>query len=71
MRFVKQYLSSISGVEIYPLVSLLVFVIFFVLLLLYVNSLRKRVDYVHELENIPLQDGSVAQHSVQSQNPTT
>lgn len=51
MKFIN-YLESITGVGIYPLVSLLVFVIFFLLVTLYVIKGRK--TYFEELSNLPL-----------------
>jgi cytochrome c oxidase cbb3-type subunit 4 len=41
MKF-KNYLTSIDNVSIYPLVSLLIFVVFFVLVTLYVFSRSKK-----------------------------
>lgn len=51
MKFIN-YLKSIAGIEIYPLVSLLVFFTFFVLLSLYLIKIDKK--HLIHLKNIPL-----------------
>ena len=52
MKWIKHHLETIVGIEIYPLISLLIFFLFFVGLLVYVFVLsRKRVDY---LKHMPL-----------------
>lgn len=53
LRFIKHNLSTIDGVSIYPLLSLLIFVIFFALILTYVIRMKK--VKVTELSNIPLE----------------
>lgn len=54
LRFVKQNLETIAGVEIYPIISFLIFFCFFIGLTAYVLSMRKQ--YIKELENLPLTD---------------
>jgi hypothetical protein len=51
MKFIH-YLKSIAGVDIYPLISLLIFFVFFAFLLLYVFRADKK--HIAELKNIPL-----------------
>jgi hypothetical protein len=51
MKFIH-YLKSIAGVEIYPMLSLFIFLIFFVALTIYVIKADK--DHITELKNIPL-----------------
>lgn len=56
MKF-KNYLDSIAGINIYPLISLVIFVTFFVGLLWYVFHMsRQEVD---EMKAVPLDDGVV------------
>ncbi|HET6225564.1 MAG TPA: CcoQ/FixQ family Cbb3-type cytochrome c oxidase assembly chaperone [Bacteroidia bacterium] len=50
MKFIN-YLKSIAGVEIYPMISLFIFFIFFFLLTLY--ALRANKHYIQEVKNIP------------------
>lgn len=51
MKFIN-YLKSIAGVEIYPMISLFIFFVFFTLLVVYVFKADK--DHIVELKNIPL-----------------
>lgn len=52
----KNVLQSIEGVDIFPVLGLLVFVPFFVGLLWYVVRMSKK--QVSHLENLPLDDAS-------------
>ena len=52
LKFVKNHMESISGIEIYPLISLLIFFTFFVLLFWWVFTAKK--DYIKKVSNIPL-----------------
>ena len=52
LKFIKGNLESIDGVEIYPIVSLLIFFIFFVVLIWWVTTAKK--DHIREVSNIPL-----------------
>lgn len=51
-KFIKQYTETISGAQVYPIISLLIFFIFFVLLIGYVWKMSK--ESVETLSNIPL-----------------
>jgi cbb3-type cytochrome oxidase subunit 3 len=53
MKFIN-YLSSIAGIEVYPLISLLIFFLFFVALFVYVFTAKK--EHIEEVEVIPLND---------------
>lgn len=56
MRYIKQHLESIAGVDIYPLISLLIFFLFFLALGYYVVKMkRNHVDY---MKNRPLEQDS-------------
>lgn len=52
LKFIKGHMDSISGVEIYPIISLLIFFIFFVILFWWVITAKK--DYIKNVSNIPL-----------------
>lgn len=52
LKFVKHHMETIAGIEIYPLVSFLIFFVFFIGLFTYVALMRKQ--HIEELENIPL-----------------
>ena len=49
---IRNLLQSIEGVEIYPLISLVVFIIFFVVILVWMFKIDK--NYVKEMEQLPL-----------------
>jgi hypothetical protein len=51
MKFIH-YLKSIAGVEIYPMLSLFIFLVFFVALTIY--TIKADKDHITELKNIPL-----------------
>lgn len=55
MRYIKQYLADIAGVEIYPMISLLIFFFFFLALTLYVIRMKK--NYVEYMSSRPMEDG--------------
>lgn len=59
MKFIK-YLESISGIGIFPLVSLLVFFIFFATLIIYVVKADKQ--HIAQLKNIPLDHKGNSEH---------
>lgn len=52
LKFVKNHMDSISGIEIYPIISLLIFFTFFVLLFWWVFTAKK--EYLKTVSNLPL-----------------
>ena len=50
MKFIN-YLGSIAGIAIYPLISLTIFFTFFTLLIIYAVKLDKQ--HISDLKNIP------------------
>jgi len=52
LKYIKEHASSIDGINIYPIFSLLVFFIFFVVLLYYVKNMDKKK--IEEISNLPL-----------------
>ncbi|MFV0540691.1 MAG: CcoQ/FixQ family Cbb3-type cytochrome c oxidase assembly chaperone [Aestuariibaculum sp.] len=52
LKFVKNYMDSIIGIEIYPIISLIIFFSFFVILFWWVITAKK--DYIKEVSNLPL-----------------
>lgn len=54
LKFVKHHMDSIDGIEIYPLISFIIFFVFFALLLVYVFTMSK--EYVHEMSDMPLHE---------------
>ncbi len=53
LKFIKGHMETIDGVEVYPMISLLIFFIFFVALFWWVFTAKK--DYIKEVSNIPLE----------------
>lgn len=53
----KKILENITGIEIYPEISLIIFFVFFLLVLGWVFTLNK--NYIKRMENIPLDDAPV------------
>ena len=52
LRFIKGNLENIDGVQIYPLISLIIFVVFFVALFWWVFTAKK--SHIEEVSRIPL-----------------
>lgn len=52
-KFIKGHLETITGIEIYPMISLLIFFIFFVTLFYWVFTAKK--DYINTVSNLPLE----------------
>jgi cytochrome c oxidase cbb3-type subunit IV len=53
-KFIKQYAETIDNVNIYPIISLFIFLVFFIVLLVWVKKMRK--EDVKELANIPFEN---------------
>lgn len=54
LKFVKGNLENIDNVQIYPMISLLIFFIFFVGLFYWVMTATK--EHIEEVSNIPLEN---------------
>ncbi|WP_298473937.1 CcoQ/FixQ family Cbb3-type cytochrome c oxidase assembly chaperone [uncultured Maribacter sp.] len=55
-KFVKGYMETIDGVATYPMISLLIFFIFFTLLFWWVFTASK--EHIEEVSNIPLENNN-------------
>jgi hypothetical protein len=53
-KFIQDVTENIKGAEIYPMISLLIFFLFFVVLLWFVLKMSK--ERIKTLSNIPLED---------------
>ena len=52
LKYIKNYAATIKDIDIYPIFSLTVFVLFFIAVLYFVKKMdKKRVD---EMRNMPL-----------------
>ncbi|WP_127844847.1 CcoQ/FixQ family Cbb3-type cytochrome c oxidase assembly chaperone [Psychroflexus aestuariivivens] len=54
LKFIKGHMETIEGIEIYPIISLLIFFLFFVGLFWWVFTAKK--DYVEKVSQIPLEN---------------
>ncbi|MFM2376373.1 MAG: hypothetical protein RLZZ165_1470 [Bacteroidota bacterium] len=64
MRYIHHFLQDIDGIGVYPMISLLIFFLFFVGLALYVARMRKQ--HVRYMATIPL-DGETESPSEPSE----
>ena len=54
--FIKKYAESISGIDIYPNIALAIFLVVFLGMIWF--AIRADKQYIHELEQIPLEDSN-------------
>lgn len=54
LKFVKHNLETISGVEVYPIISLLIFFIFFIALYMWIFTYKK--EKISEMSHLPFSD---------------
>jgi hypothetical protein len=52
LKFIKHHMDTIEGIEIYPIISLLIFFSFFVTLFLWVIKSKK--SYIDKVSHLPL-----------------
>ena len=64
LKFVKNHMESIAGVDIYPIISLLIFFIFFVALFVWVITAKK--EYIKTVSNLPLEKDNTNQNIIES-----
>ena len=51
-KFIKQYAEKVEGIAIYPIVAQHIFIVFFILVLVYVFSMKK--SGIDEMKKLPL-----------------
>ncbi len=56
-KFIKQYAETMKHVDIYPIISLFIFLLFFIVLLVWVKKMRK--EDTAKLANIPFEENTV------------
>ncbi len=54
LKFVKSHMETIEGIAIYPLISLVIFFVFFSLLFWWVFTSKK--EYIKEVSELPFND---------------
>ena len=52
LKFIKHHMETIGGVEVYPVISFIIFALFFTGLFVYVIRMDKK--HIKEVTNIPL-----------------
>jgi len=52
---IKEYLQAIEGIEIYPVVGLILFLTFFLLMIIWVFKIDK--GYLKHMKQLPLDNG--------------
>jgi cytochrome c oxidase cbb3-type subunit IV len=56
LKFIKYHMSSIAGIEIYPLISFLIFFLFFIGVTIWVFKTDK--GFFAKMENLPLDNNN-------------
>lgn len=51
----KEILQSIEGISVYPIISLIVFILFFAIMLVWLLKVDK--NYIKKMENLPFEKG--------------
>ncbi len=59
----KHYFEQIHNIEIWPIISLSIFFIFFLCLILYIVTIDKK--YIREVSELPLEDGTSTDVNIQ------
>lgn len=62
LRYIKHNLVGIDGVEIFPIISLVIFVLVFVAVIVYVIRMKK--TDIDNLSSIPFEDDVVNNESI-------
>lgn len=52
LKYIKEYAATIDGISIYPVISLLIFFVFFIALLYYVKKMDTKK--AEEISKLPL-----------------
>ncbi|MDO6738954.1 CcoQ/FixQ family Cbb3-type cytochrome c oxidase assembly chaperone [Wenyingzhuangia sp. 2_MG-2023] len=53
LKFIKNHMVTIDGIEIYPIISLSIFFVFFTLLFFWVFKAKK--EYLKKVSNLPFE----------------
>ena len=59
-KFIRQYAEQIQGAQLYPMISLIIFFLFFVLVLWYVIKMDKQ--RINTISSIPLENEEPTSH---------
>jgi cytochrome c oxidase cbb3-type subunit IV len=61
LKFIRQYAESIQGIDIYPIISMVLFFAFFLGMLWFVKIMTR--DHAKSLGALPLEDNASTLHS--------
>ncbi|MCG6915271.1 cbb3-type cytochrome c oxidase subunit 3 [bacterium BMS3Abin03] len=64
----NNYLQAIEGIEIYPVIGLIIFLIVFISVVVWVIKIDK--NYIREAERIPLDNDNEADETISLKNLT-
>jgi len=56
LKFIKGHLDSMSGIEIYPIISILIFFTFFTIMVVWV--MRADKTYMKEMSEMPMDNNN-------------
>ncbi|SFU33367.1 hypothetical protein SAMN05216480_101807 [Pustulibacterium marinum] len=56
LKFIKHHLDTISDVDIYPIISLLIFFSFFTMIT--VRAFTRKKEYINKISALPLEEDS-------------
>lgn len=59
LKYIKHNMETIAGIEIYPIISLLIFFIFFVGLFIWVFTYKK--ETIEQLSNLPFKEEQISE----------
>jgi len=65
MNIIKEYLAEVTGVDIFAIVSMFIFILVFVLMVIHTFSIRK--TEIRKFKNLPLEDGE-EEHNEENQD---
>jgi len=56
LKFIKHHMTSIGNIEVYPMISFILFFVFFIVVLIMV--IRSSKAFITKMEHLPLEDGT-------------
>lgn len=62
LKFIKHHMTSIDHIEVYPLISFVIFFLFFIVVLLLV--LRSDKKFITKMQNLPLEDTTTTTNTI-------
>ena len=62
LKFIKHHMETIAGIEIYPIISFIIFFTFFVAVLAYL--IIQRTEYFDKLSMLPLEEEKASTNKI-------